>query len=192
MLQSVLITLTQKEHQKAYQIAKREKTEHDREQQYKNILVLLAGQSFLNAFGFESKIDPSLFNTSLKPEFNNQHLYLPTLKGFLQCYPLSKDQTNFPLILPNDPLKLGYLFIEIDTPYTKAEIIGFLPQKGTIELDRSHLQSINILLKDLISSSNPPPVLSHWLQGSFKDWIPQPSLLQRIQDLNSEEIPDPN
>ena len=26
----------------------------------------------------------------------------------------------------------------------------------------------------------------------IKDWIPQPSLLQRIQDLNSEEIPDPN
>ncbi|OPH10517.1 hypothetical protein, partial [Cylindrospermopsis raciborskii] len=74
----------------------------------------------------------------------------------------------------------------------KAEIIGFLPQKGGIELNRSHLQSINILLKDLISSSNPSPVLSHWLQGSFKDWVPQPSLLQRIQDLNSGEIRDPN
>ncbi|EFA73823.1 hypothetical protein CRD_01033 [Raphidiopsis brookii D9] len=49
MLKSVLITLTQEDHQKARQVAEREKTEQYREQKYQNILVLLASKAFLNA-----------------------------------------------------------------------------------------------------------------------------------------------
>jgi hypothetical protein len=49
MLKSVLITLTQEDHQKVRQVAEREKTEQHREQKYQNILVLLASKAFLNA-----------------------------------------------------------------------------------------------------------------------------------------------
>lgn len=196
MLKSITINFTKEDHEQAESAAKKEISQPRIEQQYRNILALLAGKTFLQTLGFESKLDSSIFDSSLEPEFSNsQNLYLPNFNKFLQCYPISRWHDNFNFVLPNHPPQLGHLFIEIDTPYTTAEIIGFLPKITSFELNRSTLKRIDLLLEDIILHSGKiptvkTPVLRDWLDGLFKDWHQEPELLERIKyliDLISDE-----
>lgn len=102
-------------------------TEPAQERVYLNTLALLVSNGYLRLLGFETNLsNPERWNAALRLWSEANELELPGL-GNLVCCVITTEQEN--IIIPSESLvdAIGYLFVEIASSQTSANLIGFLP-----------------------------------------------------------------
>ncbi|NJL57221.1 DUF1822 family protein [bacterium] len=79
--------------------------------------------------------------------------------------------------------RIGYVVIQIDAPYQKGYILGFVESVSVPELPLSYLQPFNRLIERFLERSSQPTVqLKQWLQRMFEpDWQPSEDILNAIK-----------
>jgi hypothetical protein len=162
-------------------------TEAAQSRVYLNTLALLVSNGYLRLLGFETNLsNPERWNAALRLWSGSNELELPGL-GNLECCVIPTGRQR--IIIPSEILgdAIGYLFVEIASSQTSANLIGFLPLvDGEItdtEVAIADLQSMDDLVDYLAQlqttdltqefAARKITYLRNWLNNIYTaDWEP--------------------
>jgi len=190
MIEPIIIAITSADRQQAYEFAQQQPTLERSQQVYRNTLAVLVTQRCLQMLGIDTDLAASHSWNPLEQQLEDiADLYIPSLQGFLECRSLRGSDRKCYIPPEVWSERLGYVIIEMDEPYTQAQVVGFMESVGVAELPRSYFQTLDVLLDYLTSSPQPQPIvqLSHWLKRTFEyDWRPPKQLRKMIKELEPQ------
>jgi Protein of unknown function (DUF1822) len=182
----IAIPITATDRRQAYQFAAQQPTQVRSEQVYRNTLAVLVTQRYLQLLGIDSDLEASQSWNPLDRLLENiADLYIPRLKGCLECRPVRQGDRK--CMIPEDVWndRVGYVIIQLDEPYQEGQILGFVESISVLELPLSYLQSLNELTDRFLERSPHSSIqLRHWLKRMFEpDWQFPEDLLNTMRKL---------
>jgi hypothetical protein len=176
----IAIPVTAIDRRQAYQFAAQQPTQARSEQVYRNTLAVLVTQRYLQLLGIETNLETSQSWNLLDRLLENvADLYVPALKGCLECRPVRQGDRK--CMIPKEVWdhRKGYVVIQLDEPYQEGQVLGFVESVSVSELPLSYLQPLTDLIEHFLERSPQPVVhLNQWLKQMFEpDWQSPQDLL---------------
>jgi hypothetical protein len=175
-----IIPLSEQHHQQARQFAQAQATPEKATQVYRNTLAVLALKDCLNWVDIATDFtDSDCANPFLQMAMDVADLKLPDL-GTIECRPIQVGEAGCQVPVEVQEERLGFVVVELTSPYQTANILGFTPKLSSATLSRQELQPLEELflylgcLQESLSSTSVSqqasvsPVrqrLSQWLTG---------------------------
>lgn len=177
------LPITQENRQMAKQFAIKQPTREKAEQVWLNTLAVLVVNNYLTMLGIATDLVHSdSWNHVMQIAGNVADLDILGV-GKLECRPI-KSSVSICTIPPEvKELRIGYVVVQIDDSYKKANIMGFTPQVKTEALAVTTLKSPYALIDrihELKEARKPHSVvhLGQWLNDVFEaGWVAVESLL---------------
>jgi Protein of unknown function (DUF1822) len=163
-LTPVTIPLTAAERSQAQAFSQQQPTPAKATQVYRNTLAVLAVKRYLQLLGIDSDLDQShSWQAFDRLSEDIADLYIPEADSYLECRAIYPNDHKCPIPPTSLDKRLGYVVLQIDTPYRESHLLGFTPDATVAELPLSYLQPLDDLI-EAITIPAPQPV-SNWLKG---------------------------
>jgi hypothetical protein len=159
---------------KQRQIAEQFQVQHsqpDRQLQiYRNILAVLAVNYYCQCLEIPTDLGNSeSWNPIIQSLADIADLLLPGI-GQLECRPVEWDATVVEISPEVWGNRIAYVIIALNSAYTEAKLLGFLPATATGKVSLSQLQPLEDLPDILVSpTAEAITQLSQWLQHQFEE-----------------------
>ena len=137
------VPLTEAYHRAAQDFYQRHAQPQKRKQVYLNTLSVQAVKFYLTCLGIETHLEKGeSWNPVLQVLADIADLWVSNL-GRLECRPVLPEQSDWRVPVEVWSERIGYLFVQVDTALTEADILGFLPQLDGEIVTLNQLQSLD-------------------------------------------------
>jgi hypothetical protein len=173
----------------AQQFANEQVTLYKARQTFLNTLAVWVVQDYMTLMAVETDLaQGDSWNPLMRHCADVADLVIPGV-GRLECRPLPEWAVEAKVPPEAWWERIAYLFVQIDSSYTKAILIGFLFRVEQVEISLSALQPIDDLFTYLHQVQQSPAVvekkyvlLQDWLEGrQTESWLELPSLFAQIK-----------
>ncbi|MEB3281276.1 MAG: DUF1822 family protein [Lyngbya sp.] len=170
------VSLSLLAHSKAENFCRYQTQPSKAKQVYLNTLAVYAVKFYLECLGFELDLDESLCEDPVMQTLLDVADLEIKHCGKLECRPILENDQICEIPPEVQSERIAYVFVQINSALTEAEILGFVEEiKGeTLELNRlESLENLSPYLNKIRQSKTVKPAinLSEWLHNKFQNTI---------------------